>query len=146
MKIRTAVTDDDVRSCFAVMRQLRPHFDEAGFLEQVRRQEGQGFSLVMGVVDGRVVAAAGYRLAENLACGRFLYVDDLVTDAACRSRGHGRRLLAWLRELAREAGCAQLHLDSGVQRADAHRFYAREGLNHTGLHFAQALLPGSPRA
>jgi len=82
---------------------------------------------------------AGFRVLENLFCGRFLYVDDLVTAAAQRCRGHGAALLAWLRDEARRAGCAQLHLDSGLQRRDAHRFYEREGLPVTSYHFACAV-------
>ena len=31
------------------------------------------------------------------------------------------------------------HLDSGLQRRDAHRFYAREGMAASGYHFAVKL-------
>jgi hypothetical protein len=31
------------------------------------------------------------------------------------------------------------HLDSGMQRQDAHRFYEREGLSKAGFHFAETL-------
>ena len=47
------------------------------------------------------------------------------------------RLLDWLAEEAKEHGCGQLHLDSGVQRRDAHRFYFREGMGITSFHFAK---------
>jgi GNAT superfamily N-acetyltransferase len=53
-----------------------------------------------------------------------------------RSRGLGKGLLDWLRNEARSLGCAQLHLDSGLQRLDAHRFYERESLKKTAFHFA----------
>jgi GNAT superfamily N-acetyltransferase len=83
-----------------------------------------------------VCCVAGYRVSRNLAWGEFLYVDDLVTDEATRSHGFGKALLAWLVDEARRQGCAQLHLDSGMQRKDAHRFYLREGLDNLGYHFA----------
>ena len=41
---------------------------------------------------------AGFRVAECLAWGRFLYVDDLVTVGSARFRGCGQRLLDWLNE------------------------------------------------
>jgi hypothetical protein len=44
-------------------------------------------------------------------------------------------MLAWLLDRARAADCAALHLDSGTQRADAHRFYEREGLSVSSYHF-----------
>ena len=38
---------------------------------------------------------------------------------------------------AAKEGCLQLHLDSGIQRKEAHRFYEREGMTITGFHFAE---------
>ncbi|MGD8690350.1 MAG: GNAT family N-acetyltransferase, partial [Gammaproteobacteria bacterium] len=46
-------------------------------------------------------------------------------------------LLDWLVGYAASNGCDQLHLDSGTQRKDAHRFYEREGLDMTSLHFCR---------
>jgi GNAT superfamily N-acetyltransferase len=48
-----------------------------------------------------------------------------VTTDSERSRGHGQRLLEHLEEEARAAGCDMIALSSGLQRADAHRFYER---------------------
>jgi hypothetical protein len=36
---------------------------------------------------------------------------------------------------ARAAGCGELHLDSGVQRFAAHRFYLRERMEIMAHHF-----------
>ena len=137
MEIRIATTDPERAGCFPVMRELRPHLDEAGFVDRVRRQEQGGYRLAFVAARPGVVAVAGFRVGENLAWGRFLYVDDLVTASRHRSRGYGAALLAWLRERAAAEGCAQLHLDSGLQREAAHRFYAREGLQKTSFHFAE---------
>jgi hypothetical protein len=45
-------------------------------------------------------------------------------------------MLSWLKSHARELGCSQLHLDSGVQRFTAHRFYVREGFKISSHHFS----------
>ena len=71
-----------------------------------------------------------------------MYIDDLVTDASRRSSGHGAKLLRWLRQTACEAGCAELHLDSGVQRHDAHRFYLVHGMKIASHHFSEELSRG----
>lgn len=68
--------------------------------------------------------------------GRFLYVDDLVTDAEGRGQRHGERLLQALRELGRAEGCQQLVLDTALANALAQRFYFRSGLLARGLHFS----------
>jgi len=137
--IRLADSDQDINRCLPVMQQLRPHIPVADLLPRIRRQMQQGYRLAMLEGDNVVIALAGFRVSENLAWGRFLYVDDLITDEARRSSGAGKALFDWLLDTARNEGCQQLHLDSGVQRFDAHRFYLREGMQITGHHFARSL-------
>jgi len=139
MHIQLATSDAQIAACHPVMQVLRPHLAAAEFVDRVRRQQQQGYRLAFCQTADGVIVVAGFRLGENMAWGRFLYVDDLVTLPDQRSRGYGGRLLDWLREHARAEGCEQLHLDSGMQRRDAHRFYEREGLSATGLHFAERL-------
>jgi GNAT superfamily N-acetyltransferase len=135
-----AGTDAEIARCFPVMRELRTHHtDEAVFVAQVKRQMSNGYRLTALEEGNEVRAVAGWRISENLPWGRFLYVDDLVTHAADRSHGHGGELLDWLVAEARREGCAQFHLDSGVQRFGAHRFYLVHGLDITSHHFGMVL-------
>ena len=134
--VRIAHTEADVRACYPVIAQLRPHLDEESFVEQVFRQEKQGYRLAYLAEGSTVHAVAGFRKAESLAWGRYLYIDDLVTEASERSRGYGTVLLAWITRHARTTSCEQVHLDSGVHRYDAHRFYLREGMDIVCHHFA----------
>lgn len=136
---RIAGTDQDIRACCAVMRELRPHIPAAEFVARVRAQETEGYRLAFVEDADGPVAAAGFRIGRNLAWGRFLYVDDLVTAARARSRGHGAVLLRWLEAHARDEGCDQMHLDSGLARAAAHRFYRREGMPVSSYHFTKLL-------
>ena len=133
-------SDDEILSTFDVMLQLRPHLRADDYLPTVRRMmKSDGYRLA-AASDGRTVTAvAGYRLMEMLYCGRLLYVDDLVSDETARSAGYGHALIEWLKNEARANGCAELHLDSGVQRKDAHRFYFRERFTITGYHFTTPL-------
>jgi GNAT superfamily N-acetyltransferase len=139
IRIGLAETDEEILECHAVMAELRPHVGRAELLERVRRQQREGYRLLALREGSVVVAVAGFRVGHNLAWGRYLYVDDLVTAERLRSAGHGRRLMDWLREHARSEGCDELHLDSGVQRFGAHRFYLRWGMDITSHHFRIAV-------
>ena len=134
-RVRLAGSDSEIDACFSVMSQLRPECDPKTFVARVRRQQWEGYRLAMLVNDDHVVAVAGYRLGECLAWGKYLYVDDLVTAAVARSGGYGGLMMDWLIRAAEDAGCAQLHLDSGVQRFEAHRFYLRHGMTIASHHF-----------
>ncbi len=144
--VTIAHTEADVRACYPVIAQLRPQLDAESFVEQVYRQEKQGYGLAYLTVGLTVHAVAGFRMAESLAWGRYLYVDDLVTEASERSRGYGTVLLDWIIRHARTADCEQVHLDSGVHRHEAHRFYLRQGMDIVCHHFARSCRGGSGRA
>lgn len=142
MQIRILESLDDIRRCFPVMRELRPHLVMDGFVQQVLRQRTlHGYVLAAIEAEGRVTAVAGCRVAEFLAWGKVLYVDDLVTGQAHRGQGYGGALMDWLIEQARTQGCAELHLDSGHQRFDAHRLYLNKKMKITSHHFALKLAP-----
>jgi GNAT superfamily N-acetyltransferase len=119
--VEHAETDEAILDCYEVMAELRPHIPRDAFLPIVRAMQGDGLRLACIREDGRVVAVAGYRVSTNLFCGRHLYVDDLVTAEAARSKGRGKALLAWLRARAVAEDCEVFHLDSGVQRKRAHQ-------------------------
>ncbi len=138
-RIQIASNSDDIARCFEVMHELRPHLTLESFLAQAARQQMQGWRLAFLESDGVVRSVTGYRLLENLAWGRFLYVDDLVTRDVDLGVGFGSRLLDWLVDEAKRQGCEQFHLDSGVQRFGAHRFYLHKGMDITSHHFAMRL-------
>jgi GNAT superfamily N-acetyltransferase len=125
--------------------ELRPHAApiEALVTAIDRVQRPTGYRLVGSFENGErdAAAVAGFRVSQMLAYGRYLYVDDLVTAADRRGRGHADRVFEWLYEEAARQDCDQFHLDSGVgpERADAHRFYFRHGLRITSYHFARGL-------
>jgi GNAT superfamily N-acetyltransferase len=135
MEVRIAQTDDEIRDCFPVMRELRPHLREGEFVAQVRRQERNGYKLAYLAEGGAVTSISGYRFFENLASGAVLYVDDLVTRPEARSKGYGGVLFDWLIAQARANNCDTLELDSGVQRFGAHRFYLGRWMDIVSHHF-----------
>jgi GNAT superfamily N-acetyltransferase len=137
-----AKDDEEIRSCYSVMAELRPHVPAGEFLERVKRQkEIAGYELagITAAVGGEVKAVAGFRISENLAWGKFLYVDDLVSKSEERSKGYGGVLFDWLVDYARENNCDQFHLDSNVQRFAAHRFYLVKRMNIEAHHFGLKL-------
>ena len=139
MPIALATTREEILRCFPVMAELRPHLKEEGFVAQVERQQRAGYQLAFLSDKGKVMALAGYRYSESLSWGKFMYVDDLVTTEKSRSKGYGQRLFKWLVNEAKSRDCDQLHLDSGVQRFGAHRFYLASRMDIIAHHFSMKL-------
>lgn len=137
MRVKLAETDEEIEQCFPVMVQLRSNLTPSTFVERVKHQwERDGYRLVYVEDANAVRAVAGFRIEGMLSRGRFLYVDDLVTDLSHRSKGYGSILLDWLVGYAKSQNCDCLELDSGVQRGEAHRFYFRKGMQISAYHFS----------
>jgi GNAT superfamily N-acetyltransferase len=140
-RIRLLASEPELRASFQIMRQLRPHLSEDQYLEHLAQQQSHEHYRIAASFDahGEIRAVAGFRVVTALAHGRFVYVDDLVSDEAARSSGHGKRLIDWIAAYGEEHGCVSLQLDSGVQRHDAHRFYLRERMDIVAYHFRKGL-------
>ncbi len=138
--IKLAGTDSEIEDCFAVMTELRPHIARKDFAPLVKRLMAQtGFRMVYLTDEGCVKAVGGFRIAEWLAGGKYLEIEDLATLDGERSRGCGGKLFDWLVAYAKENGCDQLRLVSHVRRFGAHRFYLRKRMIIEAHYFSMSL-------
>lgn len=143
--LRHAETDAELRACWPVMQQLRPHLQSADdFIVRVHRMRNDDYRLLAVWQGDTPRALAGYRLQENLVYGgRFLYVDDLVTDEAARGTQWGARLIEATTRIAEQADCVRFVLDTGLSNALAQRFYFRQGLLTEAIRFGRTLGAGA---
>ncbi|MBV7508914.1 GNAT family N-acetyltransferase [Bacillus sp. sid0103] len=134
--VKIMKSDSEIMFTFSTIKQLRPHLTEDNYLEKIKRmQDKYGYNLVAVIEDNEVKAAAGYRITESLAWGNYFYIDDFITNEKNRRKGYANILWEWLIDQAKINGCEQFHLDSGVHRHDAHRFYLKGRLDITCHHF-----------
>jgi GNAT superfamily N-acetyltransferase len=122
-----------------VLHELRPHRRADEIPALIDAQRADGYRIVGSFVDDVVVAAAGFRLSTNLALGRAIYIDDLVTLPRARGAGHARALLEWVATEAARLGCSHVHLDSATHRHPAHRLYLGASYDITAFHFVRSV-------
>ncbi len=136
MEIKFADSEEQLRMVSPVLLQLRPQYTEETLLKQIQEQRKNGYLVAYVEDDNKVLCVAGFVMGQKLAWQKHIYIDDLVTNEAHRSAGAGKFIINWFKKFAVENGCQQLHLDSGVQRFAAHKFYLREGFNIRSHHFS----------
>ena len=143
MRIDELTTEAEWREAFPVMRELRTHLDEETFLDLMWKMRPEGYRLLAARDDQGVIRAlAGIATLTNLYYGRHIWVYELITTASERSRGYGKALLDYVDALARDLSCDTVALASGLQRADAHRFYEQKmGMRRTAYTFQKAIRP-----
>lgn len=135
--VEVAPGDARLADVYPVVHELRTELSEQAFRDLYAEAYEDGYRVVGLFDEGECRAAAGYHLTHGFLHGRFMYVDDLVTSDAHRSKRYGRALNEHLFEIARNSGCSSVQLDSGTQRNDAHRFYLRERYDITSFHFSR---------
>jgi len=122
---------------YPVLRELRPHVDEAAFLQVLT--DAPGYRFFGAMEEGRCVGVLGCRVLLDYVHGRHLYVDDLVVaESAGRSRGIGGKLLAFAEALAREEKCISVRLCTGVENERGRSFYERHGWKLRAVAYKKA--------
>ena len=90
--------------------------------------------------DGQVAGSINLRMEYQLHhAERVAEIMELVVRARYRSRGIGGKLLAEACKTAASDGCGQIEVCCNQLRTDAHRFYAREGMNPFHFKFSRRL-------
>ncbi|MGI5129408.1 GNAT family N-acetyltransferase [Pseudonocardia sp. CA-107938] len=82
-----------------------------------------GGALLVARVDGRTVAAGGFRRVDAATCE----IKRMWTAPDLRRRGHARRLLEALEELAAERGYRTVRLETGPAQPEAVALYRAAG-------------------
>ncbi len=128
----------EFKKAWKVLQQLRPKLTFEDY-QRLTKQMPAYRVFVLAVAD-ELVAYAGFDIQYNLYEGKHVFVYELVTDEAHRSKGFGKLLLDEVAAEGVRQACEMLVLTSGIQRLDAHRFYEEKiGLARTSLVFRKAL-------
>lgn len=139
IEIKTATTVDDIISCWETMYLLRPILIKERFVENITKQQKEGYVLLSISEKDKVVAVLGYRLLTMLNCGKFLYVEDLSTLEESRGKGYASLLLQHADEIAKNENCKSVQLDSGPSRTIAHKLYYKQDFIINAFHFNKSV-------
>lgn len=140
IELRHLHGQDELAACFPVISELRPaikNVDE--WVARASDMQVDGYRILGAWINGTVLAMAGYRTTENLALGRFVHVDDLVTLSSHRNKGLGSALLIELSRIGSEEWCRHLALENTATHANAGEFFQRKGLVDTAVCFVKTL-------
>lgn len=138
-QIKIAQTEDEIKNCYEAISELRPHLSLEKFAAQVQRQMKESNFRLVYLDDSEIKAVGGIRIAEWLAGGKSLEIEDLVSKETERSKGYGGELFDWIVEFAKSKNCNQIKLVSHVKRYGAHRFYLNKRMNIEAHYFSLAL-------
>jgi GNAT superfamily N-acetyltransferase len=130
----------DAEAIARLLTQLGYPSEPAAVEARLDRLRIVGDRVVVAKVDGRVAGVAHLQVSPAIERDRpAAKLGALVVDEAQRGQGIGRALVEAMEAEARLRGCELLFLTTAERREDAHAFYERVGLEHTGRRYARTL-------
>ncbi|MGF1680271.1 GNAT family N-acetyltransferase [Photobacterium minamisatsumaniensis] len=138
MEVQLLSSNEELGAIALVLQQLRPQYDLDSLISQIKSQQKAGYQIVYVVEDAKVLCVAGFVTGQKLSWGKYMYIDDLVAAEEHRSKGAGQLLIDWFKDYAHLNQLDQIHLDSGVHRFGAHKFYLKEDFVIASHHFTYA--------
>lgn len=96
--------------------------------------------ILVAIVNGKVIGTATIYFVDVAARGKpYALLEGLVTDKSMRGKGYGSQLFKKTVEIARQKGCYKMIFTSGMDRAEAHKFYEGLGFKKWGYEFRMNL-------
>ncbi|MEI4802169.1 GNAT family N-acetyltransferase [Bacillus sp. NPDC077411] len=134
--VQEVKTEQEFCKVLPVLQQLRPKLSREEVLSLLERMQEENYRLfALFNHEGEVVSLAGVAICTNFYNAKHVFIYDLVTAEAHRSKGHGEKLLSYIEEWGQENNCTCVVLTSAFPRVDAHRFYEREGYEKVSYSF-----------
>ena len=148
-RVRRAVASD-LPALLVLYRHLRPHEPpptpaaaERALAEILKSASTCIF--VLEVPDGTLVASCGLTIIPTLGHGAepFAVIENVVTHAEHRRRGHGAAVMRAACDAARAAGCYKLCLSTGSKEEATMRFYEAAGFKRNTKTYFEIRWDGS---
>lgn len=140
INIVTEPTADQLKSFFNLLVELRPQLTWSVFQDIYdQAAKSDSYKLVGLMSKGEIVAVMGYRILYDFLHGKHIYIDDLVTASAHRSKGFGAVLLAFAEQQAAEHQCFNLRLCTGNDNHSGQKFYLKNGWSQRALVYKKKM-------
>jgi GNAT superfamily N-acetyltransferase len=131
---------EDAPAIAGLLTQLGYPSEEEAVESRLDRLRIVGDRIAVAELDGAVVGLAHLQVTPAIERDRpAAKIGALVVDQAHRGLGIGRALVGAMEAEARLRGCELLYLTTSERRDDAHAFYERVGLEHTGRRYGRTL-------
>lgn len=139
MQIIELTDEKEILDTYPLLAQLYEELSYEQYESYIKDLLPLGYRRIVVLEDGNAIASAGLLEGVHFRFGKYMYINDLITDSAHRSRGIGKALIHWIQQNAIERGCKSIKLASNVNRHKAHRFYMSDDFFVHGYYFVKEL-------
>lgn len=139
MQVKEIFTLEEMMEHLPLVQQLYPDLTQEKYASMLHEMIPNNYSQAVVFENEKAVALSGIWFNTKLWTGKYIELDNVVTDKNFRSKGAGKLLNNFATEKAKQLGCKYIVLDAFAENRDAHRFYFRDGYVIGGFHFLKKL-------
>lgn len=139
IEIVTLNSIEEMSAAYFLISQLTPSLSKENYVRYLNEMVPHNYYQIAALQGGKMIGVSGYWIATKLYCGKYLEIDNLVVDEACRSRQTGNLLMHKLEAIALQQQCDVIMLDAYLHNTRAHQFYEKAGMQAKGYHFLKKL-------
>lgn len=138
MEIKIA-SEEEIKYCYKILHQIREDLSENDFMQKIAMQIKNGYKVAYVLEEKQIICVAGFTVGHKLRWGKHIYIDDFVTDKSVKATDAAKALLDFIKIYAIQQKCKSIHLDSSVDRYDAHKFYLSQDMKIDSHHFSYTI-------
>jgi len=139
--IQLALSDEAVLRCKHILCDLYPHIpqEDEAFLFTIRKLQVEGYNLAYIEKNGTAASLVGFRVGENLAWGKYIFIDELATAPKYRHQGLASAIIDWLADYAKTKKCSKIFLDFVMMDQKAKAWAEQKGFKPYSTRYAITL-------
>lgn len=136
--IQLALSDEAVLRCKNILTSIYPHVpqEDETFLFSIRKLQVEGYTLAYIEKEGKAASLVGFRVGENLAWGKYIFIDELATAQEHRHKGLASALIDWLVDYGKTKKCSKIFLDFVQLDEKARQWAADKGFQPYSTRYA----------
>jgi hypothetical protein len=135
MEIKIA-SEEEIKYCYTLMHQIREDLSKNDFFSMIAEQIKNGYQVVYVTENNQIICVVGFNILQKLSWGKYLYIEDFVTEKSAQYSGAANALFDFIKIYAKQQNCKSIHLDSSVTRQEAHKFYLSQNMQIDSHHFS----------
>ena len=140
MTIRELHTKEEMMEQHTVLQELYPTLSITDYSKDLDQMlPNNRYFQVAVFLEEECIGLTGVWIGTKLWSGKYLEIDNLVVCAKYRSKGAGKLLIDYVKNIAQKEGCSMIALDSYTTNFQAHKLFYSEGFGPKGFHFIHVL-------
>ncbi len=122
-----------------LLTELYPSLSLEEYKDILQKMIPMNYHQLWVLVNNQIVGISGYWIGNKIWCGKYLELDNVVVAETHRSKGIGKRMTDYLKQVAIQEGCTMLGLDVYTDNFQGIKFYMNEGYIPRGFHMIHRL-------